>query len=109
RSQPLVSALAPLGPVPALPDDEAIGHAQATATTILQDLLSQRGIDGDAVVTSGPDAAAAIVARAKEIGAALIVVGTRGRTGLARMTLGSVAEQVVALAQCSVLAVRMRG
>lgn len=36
----------------------------------------------------------------------LVVVGTHGRTGLARVLLGSVAEQVVRHAPCSVLAAR---
>lgn len=36
----------------------------------------------------------------------LCVIGTHGRTGLARIVLGSVAEKVVRLAPCSVLAVR---
>lgn len=36
----------------------------------------------------------------------LVVVGTHGRTGLARVVLGSVAEQVVRRSPCSVLAAR---
>lgn len=36
----------------------------------------------------------------------LIVMGTRGRTGLARMVMGSVAEQVVRQAPCPVLMVK---
>ena len=39
----------------------------------------------------------------------LCVIGTRGRTGLARILLGSVAEQVVRHAPCSVLAVHPDG
>ena len=39
----------------------------------------------------------------------LCVVGTRGRTGLGRVLLGSVAEQVVRHAPCSVLAVHPDG
>lgn len=39
----------------------------------------------------------------------LVVVGTHGRTGLARILLGSVAEKVVRHAACSVLAVRPDG
>jgi universal stress protein A len=45
---------------------------------------------------------------AKEGGYDLIVVGTHGRTGLSRVLLGSVAENVVRHAPCPVLAVRMR-
>jgi nucleotide-binding universal stress UspA family protein len=37
----------------------------------------------------------------------LIVLGTHGRTGLGRLLLGSVAEQVVRGARCPVLTVRL--
>jgi len=37
----------------------------------------------------------------------LIVMGTHGRTGVARLLLGSVAEQVVRLAPCPVLTIRL--
>ncbi|MEW6070210.1 MAG: universal stress protein, partial [Candidatus Thermoplasmatota archaeon] len=36
----------------------------------------------------------------------LIVMGTKGRTGIARLVLGSVAENVVHHAKCPVLVVR---
>jgi universal stress protein A len=36
----------------------------------------------------------------------LIVMGTYGRTGIARVALGSVAERVVRLAPCAVLTVK---
>ena len=39
------------------------------------------------------------------VATSLIVVGTRGRTGLARLALGSVAEAVINRAPCSVLVV----
>jgi len=40
--------------------------------------------------------------------AGLIVMGTHGRTGFAKLTLGSVAERVVAMAPCPVVTVRAR-
>ena len=43
---------------------------------------------------------------AKRQRADLIVMGTHGRTGFARLFLGSVAERVVATAPCPVLTVR---
>jgi nucleotide-binding universal stress UspA family protein len=46
-----------------------------------------------------------IVAYAKRIAAELIVTGTHGRTGLRRMLLGSVAEEVLHKAHCPVLVV----
>jgi nucleotide-binding universal stress UspA family protein len=51
-------------------------------------------------------AAQTIADTALEIGADLIVIGTHGRTGIAHMLLGSVAEQVLRTAPCSVLTVR---
>jgi len=39
----------------------------------------------------------------------LVVMGTHGRTGLARVLLGSVTEKVIRHAPCSVLAARPRG
>jgi nucleotide-binding universal stress UspA family protein len=47
-----------------------------------------------------------ILAVAAEINADLIVMGTHGRTGLSRLLMGSVAEQVVRSASCPVLTVR---
>ena len=47
-----------------------------------------------------------IVDYAMAVGAGLIVMGTHGRTGLAHLLMGSVAEQVVRTAPCPVLTVR---
>ena len=46
-----------------------------------------------------------IVAQAREMGADLVVIGTRGREGLERLVLGSVAEKVARTAPCPVLSV----
>jgi nucleotide-binding universal stress UspA family protein len=51
----------------------------------------------------GGDPAGEIVRAAREHGCDLIVMGTHGRTGLGRLLLGSVAEQVVRKAPCPVL------
>jgi len=51
--------------------------------------------------------AATILSIAEELQAELIVIGTRGNTGLKRVLLGSVAEAVVRHAACSVLVVRL--
>jgi nucleotide-binding universal stress UspA family protein len=47
-----------------------------------------------------------IVDFASEIGAGLIVMPSHGRTGLAHLLIGSVAERVVRLAKCPVLVLR---
>lgn len=51
-------------------------------------------------------AATEILKVADEIQAGLIVIGTHGRTGLGRLLLGSVAEQVLREASCPVLTVK---
>lgn len=48
----------------------------------------------------------AIVQTASNLRADLVIVGTAGRTGIARVMLGSVAEKVVRQAGCPVLVVR---
>ncbi len=46
-----------------------------------------------------------IAKRAEDSGASMIVMGTRGQTGLAHFLVGSVAERTLRSAPCSVLAV----
>jgi nucleotide-binding universal stress UspA family protein len=53
------------------------------------------------------DASQRILEAAQEIPVGLIVMGTHGRTGLGRLLLGSVAEQVLRKAACPVLTVRI--
>lgn len=60
--------------------------------------LEHRLAQGDA----GPE----IVQAAQELHCDLIVIGTHGRTGLRRLLLGSVAEQVLRQAPCPVLTVK---
>ena len=48
----------------------------------------------------------ALVDLASEVSADLIVIGTRGHTGLKHVLLGSVAERVVRTAPCPVLTVK---
>jgi nucleotide-binding universal stress UspA family protein len=57
-----------------------------------------------AVVSGAPHRVICDYAREHDID--LIVMGTHGRTGLAHMALGSVAEKVLRLAACPVLIVR---
>ena len=56
--------------------------------------------------TEEGQAARAIVHRAEQLQADMIVIGTHGRSGLPHMLLGSVAEKVVRTASCPVLTIR---
>lgn len=67
--------------------------------------LQAAGLTAEADRRDG-DAATEILAAANATKADLIVMGTRGRTGLSRLVLGSVARNVLHHAACSVLVVR---
>jgi nucleotide-binding universal stress UspA family protein len=71
----------------------------------LRERLSGQGVEISHVVVDGY-ADTAIAATAHELGAALIVVGSHGHTGVRRFLLGSVAEKTVRLAERSVLVAR---
>ena len=70
--------------------------------------ISAEGLEATSHLTEVP-AAPSIVRLATELDVDLIVVGTRGNTGLKHVLLGSVAERTIRLAPCSVLAVKPKG
>lgn len=65
------------------------------------------GVRASGLATTG-DPAEQIVRTARTKRAELIVLGTHGRTGLNRFFVGSVAQRVIASAQCPVVTVRGR-
>jgi len=67
--------------------------------------LQQGGREADSEMRAG-DAAGEIIAVAEQQGADLIVLGSRGRSGLTRLLLGSVARNVLSGSTASVLIVR---
>jgi len=94
-----------IGVMPALPPPEVQNEVRGALLTTLEGALGRVGAKGEVRVLEGPVAPAITeFGRAQE--ASLIVVGTHGRTGLSRLAIGSVAEQVIRSAPCSVLAVR---
>ena len=84
-------------------EDEELRRAAARR---LGDELASLGADGDTRVLEGKPAAA-ILEAAAELDADLVVLGARGRSGLRRLLLGSVAEKVVRAAPCSVVVARV--
>lgn len=84
-----------------------IGTAVRRAETELAAFLARAGFEPDRalVVSATESAAGAVVRVAREVNADLIVFGTRSRSGLPRLLLGSVAEEVLRLADVDVLAV----
>jgi nucleotide-binding universal stress UspA family protein len=67
--------------------------------------LRAAGLDAVAEIRQG-DPAHEIVSAAQSTRAGLVVLGTRGLTGLRRLLIGSVARNVLLSAPCSVLVVR---
>lgn len=89
--------------------DELYRGARAQADKEMDALLGQAVKAGVHVTTSiveGTSPADDIVHAAGNLKADLLVLGTHGRTGVARFFLGSVAARVVATAPCPVLTVR---
>src|ERR687890_233857 len=78
------------------------------------ELLSEAELLGDkekvkvdkAVIVAPSSCAAAIIGYAKKNNVDLIMVGTKGMSGLKHFLLGSVANDVISHAHCPVLAVR---
>lgn len=78
--------------------------ADAAAEAALR-IAQQMGVRATAIVRRG-NPAADIIEESRKVD--LIIMGTRGRTGVAHLLLGSVAEKVVRFAACPVLVIRQR-
>jgi len=89
-----------------------IGRQQATQIFDTIEQMAKRHdvktnkINTEMVETSSVSVADEIIRYAKEKGVDLIVVGTKGRSGMSKALLGSVASKVVTYSPCSVLVVR---
>src|SRR5262245_10995962 len=87
------------------------GYVDAVRSAALQrinqwrDKASAQGVRAEGRIGAGAPASE-IAALAEEIGADLIVIGTRGLTGLEHVLLGSVAERTIRIAPCPVLTVK---
>ncbi|MGH9926098.1 MAG: universal stress protein [Nitrososphaeraceae archaeon] len=89
-----------------------IGRQQANEIfDSVQEIAKSHGaktnkINTEMVETSSISAADEIIKYSKEKDVDLIVVGTKGRSGMSKALLGSVASKVVTYSLCSVLVVR---
>ena len=97
----------PLGGVYALPPgfyEQLKAQATLQVEAAAQELAAA-GVEARGIAVADP-AAMAIVEYARSLSADLVVMGTRGLTGLKHVALGSVAERVVRTAPCPVLTVK---
>ena len=72
----------------------------------IRDAAAAEGVAIDTKVIENSQAAKGIVEAAQECGADLILMGSHGRSGLAKLMLGSVAAKVLALSPVPVLVVK---
>ncbi|HTM45061.1 MAG TPA: universal stress protein [Polyangiaceae bacterium] len=70
--------------------------------------INADNIEGVAMYLTSGAPAPRIVQLAERIDADLVVCGTHGRTGVRRLVMGSVAEEIVRKAPCGVLVIRPR-
>ena len=73
------------------------------ATAYVRDLCAKNGIEAKELIVEGAPVKS-IVAESPNFD--IIVMGTLGRTGFAKLMMGSVAERVVRYAKCPVMVVR---
>lgn len=101
---------APDGSAPVSIDEMLASGARRDLAAIAAPLKARGLAVQTTARTAEPGSPAAAVLRiAEEIGADVIVLGTHGRTGLARLLLGSVAEKVIRGASMPVVTVRSNG
>ena len=99
---------AEVGPLPAGPQELLDKEAKEVLEAQLERMGEARARVTEAHVMSGR-ADEEIIVRAEEVGAGLVVVGSRGLGGIRRARLGSVSDSVVRHAHCPVLVVRKEG
>ncbi len=86
--------------------NQEMKEAEANARAV-KEAAEKEGVAVRAYVRSGRPADA-LVETAKETKASMIVVGSHGRTGLAKLLIGSVAERTIVLAPCAVLVAKVK-
>jgi nucleotide-binding universal stress UspA family protein len=100
-------AMALLGANPVIDSPEVTLERENLARQIIESSLKRLEIDAEIRLVSG-NPSAEILRVVDSLPAELLVLGTRGRSNVARIMLGGVAAHMVESASCSVLAVRPR-
>jgi nucleotide-binding universal stress UspA family protein len=103
-SEPEFDPAIPAWSRPQVPSSFAAAHLERAQVRLeeLADTARESGAEVTTTVHKGVDIARAIVHTAEQEGADLIVLATRGHTGITHLLLGSTAERVVRYADCAV-------
>ena len=94
-------------PVPPRVVGDSPEEAQQLLDGVVEE-LKKTGVTADGAVrtSTGGSPASAILEQAREVGAGMVVLGSRGLSDLGGLLLGSVAHKVIQLSACPVLVVR---
>jgi universal stress protein E len=103
-SSAMPTALAPFGAGWTPPPQAVFDELKTLGGNTLSGLVKEYGFAHAEQVEGAP--ADVIVERAHSLDVEMIIMGSRGRTGLRRLVLGSVAEKVIRRSDCSVLVAR---
>ncbi len=107
RGLPLTATVQPPGSAAPLTVEALLRRDADALLAPLLRTAREAGVRADGLVAFGPIAATILDVATREQ-SAMILMGTHGRTGLARVTMGSIAEEVVRHADVPVITVRTR-
>ena len=94
-------------PLPAGPDEDALKMWQADLDKFVEPLIRAKGdVKVRTLVKERVNIRETILEHVAETHTDIVVLGTRGKTGLREMLIGTTAEKIVQHAQCSILAVK---
>ncbi len=90
---------------PLIVDEKQKEYAEKYMAKITQE-TEAKGLKVRSLVKTGQQVAVEIIDFAKEVGADLVVMSTRGRSGISRWVLGSTAHKVLVRAETPILLLR---
>ena len=94
-------------PLPAGPDEDALKLWQADLDKFVEPLVRSKGdVKVRTMVKERVNIRETILDHVEETKADMVVLGTRGKTSLRQLLIGTTAEKIVQHAPCSILAVK---
>ncbi|WP_193771207.1 universal stress protein [Candidatus Magnetaquicoccus inordinatus] len=87
--------------------DAAIVEEQDASLNVerIHTLCQEKGLKSSVLLRPAKDPSQGILAVAKEVGAQLLIIGRRGRRGMAKFMVGDATAKIIEKAECSVLVV----